>query len=755
MAQGATIRGFVYEKETGEPVIFTNVYLEGTSMGASTDVNGFYQISKIPEGAYTLTVKYLGYETFQESITVNKNEIITRKIYLENVAIDIDEVVISAEKQEALNQVKISVEKITPKEIKALPSQGGEADLAQYLQVLPGVVFTGDQGGQLYIRGGSPVQNKVLLDGMIVYNPFHSIGLFSVFDTDILRNADVYSGGFNAEYGGRVSSVMDVTTRDGNKKRLAGKLSASTFGAKALLEGPLKAQSDQGGGSSSFILSAKQSYLDRTSETLYSYVNDGEGLPFAFTDLYGKLSFNSANGSKFNLFGFNFQDDVSYQALSDLSWNTFGGGTNFVLIPGSSPTLIQGNFAFSQYRIELDEQNLPPRSSQVNSFNLGLNFTYFSGDNEFKYGFDIVGMNTDFSFFNTVGQRFDQEQNTTELAGFFSYKLKKKRLILEPSVRLHAYASLSEVSFEPRIGMKYNVTDDFRLKGAAGRYSQNLIAANSDRDVVNLFYGFLSGPDELQDTFTDQDGNVNDRTSRLQLATHYVAGFEFDVNRYFEVNVEAYIKDFTQLVNTNRNKIFENTADNNDIPAVLKNDFIIETGRAQGVDVVLKYKRKAYDLWAVYSLGKSDRWDGIREYAPIFDRRHNVNLIGTYRWGADQSWEASVRWNFGSAFPFTPNAGFAQSLNFEDGIDSDYLTENPDNIFNLLGDLNSQRLVPYHRMDVNIKKVIEIRKNQNLEVNLGATNIYDRENIFYIARDTFDFVYQLPILPSLGASWTF
>ena len=126
--------------------------------------------------------------------------------------------------------------KITPKDLEMIPTIGGEADLAQYLQIVPGVVFTGDQGGQLYIRGGSPVQNKVLLDGMIVYSPFHSIGLFSVFDTDIIRNTDVYTGGFNAEYGGRISSIMDIKTRDGNKKTFEGKLSANTFGSKLLME---------------------------------------------------------------------------------------------------------------------------------------------------------------------------------------------------------------------------------------------------------------------------------------------------------------------------------------------------------------------------------------------------------------------------------------------------------------------------------------------------------------------------------------
>src|SRR5690606_17209792 len=168
----------------------------------------------------------------------------------------------------------------------------GEPDLAQYLQILPGVVFTGDQGGQLYIRGGLPVQNKVLLDGLVVYNPFHSIGLFSVFDNDIMKSADVYSAGFNAEYGGRTSSIMDVSTRDGNKVHAGGKVSASTFGAKAMVEGPLIKLREDRGTSASYILSAKHSYLPQTSQVLYPYAKAG-GLPFYYTDIYGKASINS------------------------------------------------------------------------------------------------------------------------------------------------------------------------------------------------------------------------------------------------------------------------------------------------------------------------------------------------------------------------------------------------------------------------------------------------------------------------------
>ena len=289
ISQTASIKGFIKEDATGEPVIFTSVFLKGTTFGAISDVNGYYVILKIPPGDYTLMITYMGFDSLQITISLKSGDVMMQNLKLKKSNISLKTVDVSAEaseKAEVRTETKTSVVKITAKQISQIPSIGGQADLAQYLQVLPGVIFTGDQGGQLYIRGGSPVQNKVLLDGMVIYNPFHSIGLFSVFDTDVLRNADIYTGGFGAEYGGRISSVMDISTRDGNKKRLAGKVSATTFGSKILLEGPLKRETDIGGGSTSFIFSAKNSYLEQSLKVIYPYISGG--LPFNYTDLYGR-----------------------------------------------------------------------------------------------------------------------------------------------------------------------------------------------------------------------------------------------------------------------------------------------------------------------------------------------------------------------------------------------------------------------------------------------------------------------------------
>jgi hypothetical protein len=440
-AQNSTIRGFVYEKKTGEPVIFTNVYLYQTSLGAATDVNGYFAITKIPAGQYTLMVTYLGYDTLRMEINLKSDDLISQNLYLTKSSVMLDVVSISGKREAARTETQTSIVKITPMEIKQIPSVGGQPDIAQYLQVLPGVVFTGDQGGQLYIRGGSPIQNKVMLDGMVIYNPFHSIGLFSVFDTDILRNADIYTGGFNADHGGRISSVMDITTRDGNKKRFAGKIGASTFGAKAMIEGPIKKQAPEGGGSSSFVLSVKNSYLEQSSKIFYEYINE-DGLPFNFLDIYGKISINAANGSKINFFGFNFSDQVSYKDISKYSWDAYGGGTNFVVIPGKSPVLMEGIVAYSSYKMQLEEDFSSPRTSSINGFNVGLNFTYFMGKNELKYGLELNGFKTDFHFTNDVGQKIQQEENTTEIAGYVKYKWITGKFIIEPGFRLQWYASL-------------------------------------------------------------------------------------------------------------------------------------------------------------------------------------------------------------------------------------------------------------------------------------------------------------------------
>jgi len=724
--QTGTIRGFVSDKNTGEPIMFCNVIIDGTSHGSQTDLNGMYTLSKIPVGEHKIAVTFIGYKKLTQDISLNKGQILTLKFELESSTVNIGEVEISAERQEMKTDVKAASIKITNEDLNLVPTIGGEADLAQYMQIIPGVIFTGDQGGQLYIRGGSPVQNKVLLDGMTIYSPFHSIGLFSVFDADIIKTTDVYTGGFSAEYGGRVSSIMDIKTKDGNKKRLQGKLSSNTFGSKLLVEGPLKK-----GGGTTFLFSGKTSYLDETSEALYNF-----SMPYSYTDLYGKITFNTNNGSKANVYGFNFQDQVNYQGISDLQWSSNGLGSEFILIPGNSPVLIEGNFAYSKYYISLDENASPLRESSISGGSMGFDFTSFQPKGKIKYGFDVYGFETKYKTYNSANAKIELNENNSEFSAYVNYQYNADRFILEPGFRLQKYTL--GTSPEPRLGIKYLASDVLRLKLATGLYSQNIISTVSDRDVVNLFYGFISSPENLP---TDEDGN--EYKNQIQKARHIILGAEYDINLKMDFQIEGYIKDFNQITNINRS-----------MTSNYDNEFIVERGLARGVDFLLKYKTKRLYLWSVYSLGFIKRYEGENEYLPHFDRRHNINLVSSFNFGKKDSWKADARWNLGSGFPFTQTQGFYENIPFSDGINTDYTSENGE-LEIVYAELNKGRLSYYHRLDLSLSKTIEISKNTILEITASVTNAYNRNNIFYINRITDERIYQLPLLPSGGISLKF
>ena len=751
-----TVRGNVYDEDSGEPIMFGTVRFSELTTGANTDIDGFFSMTDIPAGNYSLIVTYVGYDSVAVDVRVVDGGITYKSIYLKTSGVNLTTVQVSAEREKARNEVKVSVVTVTPKQIKSLPSTGGEPDIAQYLPVLPGIIFTGDQGGQLYIRGGSPIQNKILLDGMTIYNPFHSIGFFSVFETEAIRSVDVLTGGFNADYGGRISAIVDIKTKEGNKKRLSGVASANPFQSKLLLEGPIK-KLKEGGGSTSFLLTGKHSYIDETSKTLYSYAvdtslynfanvsdtaanNDKLGLPYSFTDVYGKLSFVSSNGSKLNLFGFNFNDRVNFTGFADLNWQNVGVGADFTLIPSTSNMIIGGTITYSNYDVELKELDGAPRTSGIKSFSAGLDFKYFGKNSEVNYGISIDGMDTDFKFRNFLGYDFEQNESTMEVAAFGKYKLKINNLIIEPGLRMQYYASQAQFRLEPRFGIKYNATDRLRFKAAGGTYSQNLISTVNERDVVNLFVGFLTGPEEK--ILDPQTGNETEH--RLQTAYHGIFGVEYDITNDIALNVEPYYKGFTQLINVNRNKI-EATDPN----------YLAETGEAYGIDFSVKYENPSTYLWLTYSLGYVNRDDGEQIYPTIFDRRHNVNALLTYSFGHANSWEASGRWNFGTGFPFTQTQGFYEVENFENSISTNVLTGNGE-LGIIYSDVrNGGRLPVYHRFDVSLKKTFKFSKYTELDAVVSVTNVYNRNNIFFVDRVTGVRVDQLPILPSFGLILSF
>ena len=756
-SNSGTIKGFVYDKKTGEPLINASIIVVDDKTGVQSDINGYFSLT-LKSGSYKIIVTSLGYDTSRFTANLLPDVVITKKIILTAEEHELEEVQVSSTKTDKGTHINTGLVKITPQEMKRLPSAGGEPDLAQYLQVIPGVVFTGDQGGQLYIRGGSPAQTGIYLDGVTIYNPFHSIGLFSVFETEAVRSVDVYTAGFGAQYGNRTSAIVDVHYKDGNKNNLSGIVSVSPIMSRIMLEGPLLKPKKDNGGAITFLVSGKSSYLDETSKSIYGGLGEvfKQGLPYKFTDLYGKVTFSGDNGSKLNVFAFNFDDHASLLdgtsqvAVGNYHWQNYGTGATFVVSPGNSAALIDGKFAYSNYNINLSQlgtvSDTIPSTSQINGFESAINFTYFLPHySQLKYGIEVSGIHTALNYYSASGisSVLDRQSTTASIYMMFREVFSGK-FVFEPSFRVQYYSELNKISPQPRLGVKYNLTDNIRLKAATGLYSQNIISTKTDRDIVNLFTGFLLSPDEQ---LADQNGKIV--KSNLQTAFHFVTGIEIDIQRV-ELNFEPWLKTFGQIDELNRNKVFATDP-----------DFVAASGQAYGADLSAKYSHKRVYLWGAMgyqvvnysSIGPDGQ---PQTYPTPFDTRFNANAVVSYTAGKKKDWELSTRFNIHSPFPFTQTQGFYENLNFTNaGLATNPLTQNGSLSVLYANAINGGRLSWYHRLDLSAKRHIALKNKTSFDATFAITNVYDRNNIFYVNRITNERVYQLPLFPSINVTYNF
>ena len=263
----------------------------GAFLGAATDRDGFYAISRIRPGRYFLRASFIGYQTFADTLDLAADQILTYSFSITFGAAGLDEIVVVSERETAgAAAVTAGLQSIRPQDIQLVPSPDLSGDLVTYLVTLPGVVTAGDQGGQLFIRGGEPTQNLVLMDGMLVYQPFHLVGFYSAFPAGILNVTDVYAGGFGARYGGRLSSVIDVSTRNGNKRRFAGEVSVAPFISAALVEGPIVP------GRVSALVSGRFSVIEQGVSNLID-----DPLPYEFNDQFAKIHAELSENSQVSI----------------------------------------------------------------------------------------------------------------------------------------------------------------------------------------------------------------------------------------------------------------------------------------------------------------------------------------------------------------------------------------------------------------------------------------------------------------------
>jgi hypothetical protein len=745
--QKATIRGNVFTRETGEPQFLCNIQLLDTAMGMITDENGYFHFSQLDPGQYTLVFSSMGLTPDTTHVELKSGDIKTLRIYLEPSIKTIREVVVSAAHNRKKSQVQVSMQQVTPKELKRMPQLGAESDLSQYLQTLPGFVHSGEQGGQLYIRGGSEVQNSFLLDGIPVYNPFHSLSLFSVVDSDILQSVSIFSGGFSSDLGGRISSVMDTKTRDGNQIGLNGKFSLSTLGLNGEIEGPLGRKGLLE--NSSFLFSGKTSLINSLTSVLYPYLGS-KGIPYGFTDLFGKLTKSGSNGSKINFTGFRFADRVDLDTAFAYDWSNYGIGCNVVIVPNNSSGLIRATLNYSSYKITWTEDEEAARLSKVASFRFLIESVNFFGLNELKIGIETTSMNSQLDYENLYGYELNERLFTTDMAAYIKYKIVLRKLILESGLRGSYYATAGVMIPEPRLGLKVNVTDRFRIKSAFGYYSQNLVSVKSDQDVVNYFTGYILEPQSIAKSFGSYHAN-----NSLQTAWHLVAGIETEPLEALQINCELYAKYFPQTVTYNRNKRFSSSTLHSSVPDIYTASFLVEKGWAYGADLLVQYSSGRFFSQISYSLAFVRKYDGMQYYYPHYDRRHNLNLLASYYMGSPSSpWELNTHFSLGSGFPYTPVTSYYGKIDFNE-FESNAVLNDYYSYGILFGETNSARLPVYHRLDLTIKHTFQLKRQGSLEVSFSVYNTYNRHNLFYFDVTSYSVQYQLPVLPVLGLKYIF
>ncbi len=742
------LKGYVYEEETGFVIPLASIALLGTELGSVSNEYGFYLVRKIPQGTYTLVARCVGYEEFRQEIRVASEQLGSLIVRLKKKSYELEEATITAARRRWERMTPVGTQRVTAESMKRTPSLGVQSDLAQVLQTLPGVIFTGDRGGQLYVRGGAPIHNKVIMDGMTIINPFHSIGFMSVFDSEILQSVDVYSAAYGAQYGGRVSSIMDIRTRPGNRTKMRGTASQSNVGFGLLLEGPLKKMTDNSLGSISYILSTKGSVLRATAPVVYPWL-DSLGLPYRYNDFYGKVSFMEKNGNLFDIFGLHYSDQVSYKSAIRTQWNTTGGGFGFIISPPQSNFLFINRLALSRYSAFFDDPATTPKSTIYDNLDMSIKGVHVLDRFELTWAAEFSAIHTQYSYVRYDNMHFTDDLYTSDAIILFQTKFIWPRWILEPGLHLRVYSAVFTLLPEPRMKARFNISKNLSLNLAGGLFSQNLSSVSSEQDVVSLFQGFNTGVDAVQDYYRGE------RIYKpLQQAWHAVAGLSWFDQQNLKLSAEMYVKDFYRLINYNQHQIYTYKGYDPDLPEYLSSTYIYETGWAYGIDFLLDYEVNDYSVWMAYSFAYVTRHDEFLKYVPHFDRRHNFNLLASYRFGKSGSWIAKARWQVGSGFPFTQTAGFYEEFKGEDG--TYWFDPHADGGLAILyGPVNEGRLPPYHRLDLSVNKAWKFPSGQQLELGASVLNVYNRKNVFYFDRISQTRVNQLPIMPSLGIVFKF
>ena len=727
-AQAATLSGFVTDADNGESLPLASIVLTQVQLGAASNSSGYYAVKEVPAGTYEVEISYIGYKSWRDTLAFSDRDV-RLDVALQVESVDLEEIVIQAERSEELEQAtQSSFIALQVEPLQQMPAIG-EADLLRSLQLLPGIQSASDISSGLYVRGGGPDQTAILLDHIPLYNPSHLFGFFSTFNPDAIKDVQLYKGAYPAAYGRTLGAVLDVSNREGNRQRFSSRGGISLIASRLLAEGPV--------GQGSWMLAGRRTYLEPVLSAIRSR---GVDLPlnYYFYDFNGKVNQRWGDDT-FTVSTYWGQDDLradienENESFVDLRWGNRALTARWTRV--FSPTLF-GHFmaAGSWYENTLLFSFFATPFGIANSirdWSLKGDVDYFANRNHtLTLGFLATLFEFDYSASFNQQEQSDLYQRSVLASAYVQDEWQAG-----PATRLRlggrgTYFSVGDrLHFTPRMSLSHALSDKIRIKAAAGMYRQYLQLVTTE--------AFSGG-----DFWMPLDSSVEPGRSYQG-----VVGTEWDPSRRYQLSVEAYYTDLANLV------VLDNAvaADSDDT----RSDDIFKSGGsgwASGVEVFLQRRTGALTGWIGYTLGWTRRTfpelNRGRTFPPKYDRRHDLSFVFSYQAG---KWRLGSNLVYATGQAFTPASARYSLREPTTRSVKDYV---------LPAERNSARLLPYHRLDASASREFGLW-GLDVEFYLQIFNLYSRRNEWFVQFDTKnpetkpEVVKQLPIVPTLGFNFSF
>ncbi|UZR97232.1 TonB-dependent receptor [Chondrinema litorale] len=734
-----TLSGNVTDATTGEKLVGVSVIIKEINGGSTTNLDGFYSIN-LAAGTYNLTYSYIGYQ--KTTKTVNLTKSFNINVALEQATERLEEVEILAEDENSsidVQNIEMSVNKLDIKVIKKLPALMGEVDIVKSLQFLPGVSSVGEGSSGFNVRGGSVGQNLVLMDQAPLYNSSHMLGFFSVFNPDAVEDVKLYKGGIPADYGGRLSSVLDVNLKEGNLEKTEVNGGVGVIFSRLAVETPIVKNKG------SVLVAARRSYIDGLTAL---FDDDFEGLGLNFYDLTLKSNYKLGNKSTIYLSGFLGKDNFGFAEDGGFSWGNKTGtlrwNYKFNDRFQANVSAVLSNYEY-QLSFEEDEENTYDWTSSITNYKIKPDFNYFISENS-ELSFGVEGNYYNFEPSTTYGTNDGEFIDTSldrkyasESAAYLSHQFKifdaievkyglrvsnfrlvgpgsaafyndtipgLRRTVVEEKSYNSGETIASYTTPEPRLAIKVGLNNNESIKMSYNRMAQyiHFISNSTASNPLNIW---TPSSNNLKPTVGDQ------------FALGYFKAFNHKENDY-EFSAEVFYKKSENEVDyINGAELLGNE--------YLEGELLSGLGRSYGLELYLQKKTGTFTGWVSYTLSRSElKVDGINNgdwYLSRYDQLHNLKVVGSYKFNG--------RWTITSDFAFatgTPTT-FPNQKYISQGIVIPYNSGNT---------RNNVRLSPYHRLDLSLRMEGKTHKNNGKKRKVkdywvfSIYNVYAHQNAFSI-----------------------